>query len=62
MEKLLSASQVAQRLGVHTRTVQRMCRRGDLPNAFKVSNAWLIPQRDVDNYINKQKRKRQADA
>lgn len=59
-EELLSTRQVAEILGITQRQVQRLAKNGDLPKAFKVGHAWLIPVSDLDDYINNQKRKRQA--
>ena len=46
-EKLLSTREVAQRLGVTRRQVQRLAKGGRLPNAFKVGETWVVPERDV---------------
>ena len=41
LENYLDASEAAGRLGIHTETVRRLCRQGDLP-AEKLGNSWLI--------------------
>jgi excisionase family DNA binding protein len=46
-QKLLSTAEVAEKLEVTRRQVQRLCKSGSLPNAFKVGYAWVVPQRDV---------------
>jgi excisionase family DNA binding protein len=46
-ERLLSTAEVARRLGVTRRQVQRLCKGGSLPNAFKVGETWVVPKRDV---------------
>jgi excisionase family DNA binding protein len=46
-EELLSTREVARRLGVTRRQVQRLAKSGRLPNAFKVGKTWVVPQRDV---------------
>ena len=41
--KLLAASEAAERLGVHHKTVSRLMRLGRL-DAVKVANRWLIEE------------------
>lgn len=59
-DELLTSRQVAGQLKTTERTVLREIARGRFPNAFKVGWSWRIPRADLDAYINKQKRKRQA--
>lgn len=46
-DKLLSTGDVARRLGITRRQVQRLAKGGRLPNARKLGRDWLIPERDV---------------
>lgn len=57
---LLSSQEVARQLAVHESTVVRLLHRGEFPNAFKVGRAWKIPQTDLEAYVEKQWRERQA--
>lgn len=57
---LLSAKEVARRLAVHDSTILRLLYRGEFPSAFKVGRVWKIPQADVEAYVEKQWRERQA--
>ena len=41
LENYLNAVEAAGQLGIHTETVRRLCRQGDLP-AEKLGNSWLI--------------------
>ena len=41
LENYLTAVEAARQLGIHTETVRRLCRQGDLP-AEKIGNVWLI--------------------
>lgn len=59
---LLSCKEVAAKLAVDERTVRRMAGRGDFPHAFKAGRAWKIPQADVEEFVKKQWRERQAAA
>jgi DNA-binding transcriptional regulator YiaG len=53
VEKLLAASEVAERLGVSVATVGHWCRQGLFPNAQQVGRAgrelgwWVIPESDI---------------
>jgi len=54
---ILSTSQIAERLGVTRRTVNRLVERGEFPNARKLgggrNSAYLIPEPDVLAYEKK---------
>jgi len=41
LENYLTVIEVAKRLGIHTDTVKRLCRQGDIP-AVKIRNTWLV--------------------
>lgn len=41
--RLLKAKEVAADLRVTTKTVAKMCNRGELPGAVKVVGEWRIP-------------------
>ena len=51
-EKLLSTDQVADYLGVSTRTVARLVQRGELP-AFRVGRALRFKLADLEAYMEK---------
>ena len=60
---LLSTRKVASQLALSERTVLRMIRRGDFPGAFRAGGrAWRIPEADLEAYVEKQQRERQAAA
>ena len=52
--KELSVKEATEVLKVSERTVRRMIKRGDLPNAHKKDRKILIPQSDIDAYLSKQ--------
>jgi hypothetical protein len=61
MEGYLSASEVARRLGVTSRTVLRLAHTGDLPgaikkNPFAQTSQVLIPEASVAAFIDKRDR------
>ncbi len=41
--------EASRRLKVHSETVKRLCRQGDLP-ATKLHNTWLIRKDILDNF------------
>ena len=55
---MLKTKDVAERLGISQRTVQRMINRGSFPNAIKLDpdakSIYLIPEEDIDNLLKKQ--------
>jgi excisionase family DNA binding protein len=59
---LLSAQEVASQLRVSDRAVLDMIYRDDFPNAFKAGRAWRIPESDLEEYVEKQRRERRAAA
>ena len=47
----LSTAEAAEILKVNPRTIQRWCKTGRLPNAYKLGGKtaqWLIPPEDID--------------
>ena len=52
--KELTVKEATEVLTVSERTVRRMIKRGDLPNAHKKDRKILIPQSDIDAYLSKQ--------
>lgn len=52
---LLSAREVAQRLGVCTATVYKLCERGELTHV-RISNAVRVDPRDLEAFIEEKKR------
>ena len=57
-ERPIGAKAVAELLGVTPRTVIRLAERGEIIG-FKVGDVWRFHRRDIDEYIEAQKRKRQ---
>lgn len=59
MERDLTTSEVAERLQVSRRTVQRMVVRGEFPNAYQLPGGkqqpYLIPVVDVEQYEEKRR-------
>ncbi|MBV9958440.1 MAG: helix-turn-helix domain-containing protein [Acidobacteria bacterium] len=55
LEKELSTSEVAARLGVAPRVVRSWCARGDFPNAYEKQTErgpiWKIPAADLEGYV-----------
>lgn len=52
---ILDADEVGKMLRVHSRTVIRLANQGELPG-FKVGGQWRFMRRDIENYIEEQKR------
>ncbi|MGI8731066.1 MAG: helix-turn-helix domain-containing protein [Solirubrobacteraceae bacterium] len=48
MGLLLTDRDVAERLGKHPRTIQRMCADGRFAGATKQGRTWRIPEADLD--------------
>jgi len=57
--KMLRTKEVAKRLGISQRTVQRMVKRGSFQNAIRIDpkskSIYLIPETDVELLISEQK-------
>ena len=54
---LLTADQVAQRLGLHVYTVREMLRSGDLVG-YKIRNRkWRVKESDLEKFLKKYKRR-----
>lgn len=45
---LYSVSELAKKLGVSRSTINRKCRKGKFPGAFKDDNRWIIPIADEE--------------
>jgi excisionase family DNA binding protein len=54
-ESLLNVGQVAQRLGVSTATVYRLCERGELAH-LRVSNAIRVTPGDLEEFVTRRRR------
>lgn len=57
-EKLLTVDEVADYLRITHRAVQRYCKEGLFPGAFKLSDNtsdWRIPQSGLDTYLKNQR-------
>ncbi len=51
---VLTVEEVARRLRVSEATVYNLIRGGQLP-AFRVGRSWRVDERDLDEYIRRQK-------
>ena len=49
--KVLTKSQVAQNLGVTTRTIDAMVQSGELPQPIIISKSKRWPEVEINNYI-----------
>lgn len=56
IDDILETKDVAKMLKVHQRTVIRLVERGEL-RAFRVGDLWRFERKDVEGYIQAQKRK-----
>ena len=52
----LNVSQAAEFLGVHTETVRRLARKGELP-AFKVGRQWRVKRELFERWMEEQSMK-----
>jgi len=48
MDKLLTSVAVGEALGIHPKTVERMCRRGELPGR-KIGRKWFFHPNMIDS-------------
>ena len=55
-EQVLTVKEVAEYLKVNERTVYRMAASGELPG-FKVGASWRFKVDDIENWIDKQKKR-----
>jgi len=53
---LLNADQVAERLGLHPRTVKNLAAAGEIIG-IKIANAWRFEESDIDAFIAERKAK-----
>ncbi len=60
-EKYLDLEQVAKILGVSERTVLRLLGKKEI-KGFKVGRAWRFEQSDIDNYVERQRKKAEESA
>ncbi len=44
MARDLTDTEVADELGMHPRSIQRRCKAGNLPGAYKAGRSWRIPR------------------
>lgn len=50
-DKFLTTQQVADRLGLHRKTVQKMCTARKI-TCYSIGNGWKIREKDLDAWIN----------
>ena len=51
LENYLTTAEVARVLRVRVEYVTKLCRRGDLPGAFRVGRSLRIPESAVRRYV-----------
>ena len=51
MEKLLDSKTLADNLSMVPDTVQKMCKRGELP-AIKIGRRWYVTEAAFSDYVN----------
>lgn len=51
IENYLTSAEVARLLRVRVEYVTKLCRRGDLPGAFKIGRSLRIPESAVRRYV-----------
>ena len=49
LDNYFNVIEAGRRLRIHSETVKRLCRQGDLP-AIKLHNTWLINKEALDNF------------
>jgi excisionase family DNA binding protein len=52
LTRLLTSAEVGELLGIHAKTVERMCRRGELPG-IRVGRYWRFRAADIEKYVDK---------
>jgi predicted site-specific integrase-resolvase len=62
-DEIMTAAEVATRLGVDANTIGGWCNLGYFPNAYRVNpkkrkSRWRIPKRDVDAFIEERRKQR----
>lgn len=50
MEAILTSTQVAEILGINSKVIERMARRGEVP-AFKVGKYWRYRESDIEAWV-----------
>jgi excisionase family DNA binding protein len=55
-KELLRAREVADRLGIHLRTVWRWTAEGELPAPFRLGHTTRWRRRDIDAFLNARQR------
>ena len=56
-EKPIGTKEVANMLGVTSRTVTRLAEKGEIP-AFRVGEVWKFHRSDIQEFIDSQKRRK----
>ena len=49
LDDYFNVIEASRRLKIHSETVKRLCRQGDLP-ATKIHNTWLINRDTLENF------------
>ena len=50
MDKLLTPAEVGAIMGIHQKTVERLCRSGELPG-FRIGRYWRFRRLDFEKYV-----------
>ncbi|MCR9215625.1 MAG: helix-turn-helix domain-containing protein [bacterium] len=58
LSRLLTLDEVANRLAVSRRTIDRLIAEGELPRSVKIGASSRMPEEDLRLYIERQLRKR----
>lgn len=58
-EKLMTLEEVAEYLRLSIHTIYKMAQSGRIP-AYKIGKQWRFKKRKIDNWIEKQKSKRNS--
>ena len=51
VDELMTAKDASEASGYTKTHIQRECRQGHFPNAFKMAGAWVIPKGDFDRWM-----------
>lgn len=54
-ESMMSAEQVAQRLGVAAGTIREWCRTGELPARQLAGRVWRVDPADLEQWLERQR-------
>ncbi len=50
-QEFISSAELAERLGIHWRTLLRICARGDGPPAYRIGHSYRFREAEVEQWL-----------